>query len=160
MTNNEIALEARRLVDRIRMKYPDFVGKTVNESDIVKLEKELKITLPNWYIELYTTVPLIDTEFGVREDEPDEDFDGISYMICGGIDDIIEESTKFEPGKSALTDGYVFLASCSHGSGDPIFVKLNAEDSDEARVYRIYHDDFTKAQLVENLASLFNNAIV
>ncbi|WP_438298113.1 SMI1/KNR4 family protein [Sporosarcina sp. FA15] len=157
MTNNEITSEARRLVDRIKMKYPDFVGKTVCESDIAKLEKELKIKLPNWYIELYTTVPLIDTEFGVQEDEPDEDYDGISYMICGGVDDIIEESTEFEPGISALKDGYVFLAICSHGSGDPIYVKLN---SDETRVYRIYHDDLTKAQLVENLASLFKNAIV
>jgi len=157
MTNNEIILEARRLVDRIKIKYPDFVGKTVSESDIAKLEKELKIKLPNWYIELYTTVPLIDTEFGVQEYEPDEDYDGISYMICGGVHDIIEESTEFEPGISALKDGYVFLASCSHGSSDPIYVKLN---SDETRVYRIYHDDLTKAQLVENLASLFKNAII
>lgn len=157
MTDNEITLEARRLVDKIKMKYPDFVGKTISESDIEKLEVELKLKLPNWYIELYTTVPLIDTEFGIQEFEPDENYDGISYMICDGVDDIIEESTQFEPGMSALKDGYVFLASCSHGSGDPIYVKLNP---DQARVYRIYHDDFTENQLVENLASLFKNAII
>ncbi|MFZ3591904.1 hypothetical protein ACOI1C_22535 [Bacillus sp. DJP31] len=113
--------------------------------------------MPNWYIELYTTVPLIDAEFGVQEDEQDEDYDGISYMIWGGADDILEESTKYEPGISALKDGYVFVASCSHGSGDPIYVKLS---SDAPRVYSIYHDDLTKAQLLENLASLFKNAII
>lgn len=136
MTSNEITFEARWLVDRIKIKYPEFVGKTASESDIAKL--------PNWYIELYTTVPLIDAVFGVQEYEQDEDYDGISYMIWGGVDDILEESTKYEPGISALKDGYVFVASCSHGSGDPIYVKLS---SDEPRVYRIYHDDLTKAQL-------------
>ncbi|SDN28656.1 hypothetical protein SAMN05518871_104170 [Psychrobacillus sp. OK028] len=83
--------------------------------------------MPEWYIELYTTVPLIDAEFGIQEDEPDEDYDGVSYIIWGGVDDIIDESTKYEPGISALEDGFVFLASCSHGSGDPIYAKLNSK---------------------------------
>src|SRR5688572_7387120 len=100
MTNNEIPLEAKQLVDRIRLKYPNFVGKTASECDITKIEKELKIKLPEWYIELYTTVPIISAEFGIQEDEPDEDCDGISYMIWGGVDDIIDESTKYEPGIS------------------------------------------------------------
>nr|WP_256371026.1 SMI1/KNR4 family protein [Psychrobacillus sp. OK028] len=111
----------------MKLKYPDFVGKTATESDLTRLEKELKIKLPEWYIELYTTVPLIDAEFGIQEDEPDEDYDGVSYIIWGGVDDIIDESTKYEPGISALEDGFVFLASCSHGSGDPIYAKLNSK---------------------------------
>jgi hypothetical protein len=157
MTNNEIIIEAKRLIERIKLKYPDFVGKTVSDSDIAKLERKLNIKLPKWYIELYTTVPLIDAEFGVQEDEPEEDYDGISYMIWGDINDIIEESTEYEPGLSSLNDGYVFVASCSHGSGDPIFLKLSSE---EQRVFRIYHDDFTKAQLEENLVTLFKNAVI
>lgn len=69
-------------------------------------------------------------------------------IIWGSVSDIIEESTECEPGISALSDGYVFIASCSHGSGDTIFLKLNSE---EPSVYRIFHDDFTKTQLEENL---------
>lgn len=157
MTKNEIPLEAKQLVDRIRLKYPNFVGKTASESDITKIEKELKIKLPEWYIELYTTVPIISAEFGIQGDEPDEDYDGISYMIWGGVDEIIDESTKYEPGISALKDGYVFVASCSHESGDPIYIKLS---SIQTRVFRIYHDDLTKVQLVEDVASLFKNAII
>ena len=115
----------------------------------------MNIKLPDWYIELYTTVPLIGAEFGVQEDEPVEDYDGVSYVMWGSIDDIIIENTKYEPGISVLKDGYIFVASCSHGSGDPLFVKLNAE---EARIYLIYHDDLTKSPLAENIGSLFRNA--
>jgi hypothetical protein len=157
MTNNEMIIEAQKLVERIKLKYPEFVGKTASESELAKLERKLKIKLPEWYIELYTTVPIIDAELGIQEDEPDEDYDGVSYIICGGVDDIIDESTKYEPGISVLKDGYVFLASCSHGSGDPIYIKLSSK---QPSVFRIYHDDFSKNQLAEDLASLFKNAII
>lgn len=60
MTNGEIIYEAKQLVERIKLRYPNFVGKTVRESDIAKLEKALSIKLPEWYFELYTNVPLID----------------------------------------------------------------------------------------------------
>jgi hypothetical protein len=157
MTNNEVIFEAKRLIERIKLKYPDFVGKTATESDLAKLEKELQLKLPEWYIELYTTVPLINAEFGIQEDEHDEDYDGVSYIIWGGVDDIFDESTKYEPGISVLEDGFVFLASCSHGSGDPIYVKLSSK---QQSVFRIYHDDHSKNQLAEDLTSLFKNAII
>ncbi|WP_156291547.1 hypothetical protein [Oceanobacillus salinisoli] len=57
-------------------------------------------------------------------------------MMWGSVDDIIEENTECEPGTSALKDGYVFIASCSLGSGDSIFIKLNNDE------LGIYHDDF------------------
>jgi hypothetical protein len=157
MKNNEAIIEAKRLVERIKLKYPDFVGKSATESDLAKLEKELKIKLPEWYIELYTTVPLIDAEFGIQEDEPDEDYDGFSYIIWGGVDDIINESKKYEPGISVIEDGFVFLASCSQGSGDPIYIKLNTK---QPSVFRIYHDDYSKNQLADDLTSLFKNATI
>ncbi|QOR64816.1 SMI1/KNR4 family protein [Cytobacillus suaedae] len=138
------------------LQYPDFVGKTSSDSDIERLERKLNVKLSKWYIELYTTVPLIGAEFGVQEDEPIEDYDGVSHMMWGSVDDIIEENTEYEPGTSALKDGYVYIASCSHGSGDPIFFKLNSDDPGVYR--RIYHDDFTTSQLAENLVSLFKNA--
>jgi SMI1 / KNR4 family (SUKH-1) len=157
MRNQEISFAAKRLVDRIKLKYPEFVGRTARKSDIEKLGKELMINLPKWYIELYTFIPLIGAEFGIQEHEPDEEFDGVSYILWGDVEDIIEESTKYEPGRSALKEGYVFVASCSHGSGDPIYIKLS---TNEPKVFRIYHDDLSKVQLEDNLISLFNNAII
>ncbi|RHW43344.1 hypothetical protein D1B31_01360 [Neobacillus notoginsengisoli] len=157
MKHDEIIIQAKRLVERINLKYPDFLGKTAKESDLAKLEKELKIKLSEWYIELYTTAPLIEAEFGIQEDEPDEEYDGVSYIEWGGVDDIIKESTKYEPGISVIKDGFVFLASCSHGSGDPIYVKLSSK---QPKVFRIYNDDYSKNQLAEDLVSLFKNAII
>jgi len=58
MTNNETIFEANRLVERIKVQHPDFIGKTSSESDIERLERNLNVKLPKWYIELYTTVPL------------------------------------------------------------------------------------------------------
>lgn len=48
-------------------------------------------------------------------------------MIWEGVDDIIDDSTKYEPGISALKDGFIFVASCSHGSGDPIFINVTSD---------------------------------
>ena len=157
MTNNNIIIEAQRLLERIKLEYPNFIGKKATESELAKLEKELNLKLPEWYVELYKTIPLINAEFGIQEFEPEENFDGVSYMILDSVDDIIKESTKYEPGISALEDGYVLLASCSHGSGDPIFINLRSK---EPSVVRIYHDDYSKNQLAEDLASLFKNAII
>lgn len=64
---------------------------------------------------------------GIPEFELDDDFDGISFMIWEGVDDIIDDSTKYEPGISALKDGFIFVASCSHGSGDPIFINVTSD---------------------------------
>jgi hypothetical protein len=50
MTNNQIIFEAKRLVDRIKLEYPDFFGKTANLNDIKKKERKLNINLPDWFI--------------------------------------------------------------------------------------------------------------
>jgi hypothetical protein len=154
---NDIIVESQRLVERIKMKYPEFVGRTASEADINMLERKLKTKLPNWYYELFTTIPIIDAEFGVQENEPEDDYDGISYMMWGDIDSVIQECTEFEPGISVFQEGYIYIASCSQGSGDPIFINLNTE---EPKVFRIYHDDFSKAVLAKSLADLFKNAII
>ena len=154
---NSIIIEAKRLIERIKLEYPKFSGKKATENELAKLEKELNITLPDWYVELYKTVPLINAEFGIQEFEPEENFDGVSYMILESVDDIIAESTKYEPGISALEEGYVMFANCSHGSGDPIFINLKAK---QPIVVRIYHDDFSTNPLAEDLSSMFKNAII
>lgn len=154
---NEIILESHRLVEKIKIKYPNFIGRTASKADINELEGIIKRKLPEWYFELYSTIPIIDAEFGVQENEPDDKYDGVSYLMWGDIKSVIQESTEFEPGISVLKDGYLYIASCSHGSGDPIFINVNTE---EPKVFRIYHDDFSKSLLAESLADLLKNAII
>lgn len=50
----------------------------------------------------------------------------------------IDEETNFYPGIAVVSDGYVPVASCISGSGDPYFIKTS--EGPRGRLYRIYHD--------------------
>ena len=119
-----IIYEANLLIERIKQKYPVFTGRTVSKEELISLQDKLKIKLPTWYIDLHTQVPIIDAEFGFQEYEPDANYDGISFIIWSDINGVIEESLQFSPGIEVFEQGYIHVASCSTGSGDPIFIKL------------------------------------
>ncbi|WP_040948954.1 SMI1/KNR4 family protein [Gorillibacterium massiliense] len=152
--------EARRLISRIKEKYPVFQGRTANYEEVINFQNKLGRRLPDWFIKLYTQVPIIDAEFGFQEFEPDGEYDGISYAIWGDISSILEESFMYEPGVSVLEQGYIFIASCSGGSGDHIFINLNHEGNQDPGIYRIYHDDHSKIRISERLTDFFINAII
>ena len=50
----------------------------------------------------------------------------------------IEESEEFYPGIAVAPDGFIPVASCLKGSGDPYFI--NKHDGVNGVLYRIYHD--------------------
>src|SRR5690606_7866738 len=52
--------------------------------------------------------------------------------------DAVDEATKYYPGIGVLSHGYIPVAGCSHGSGDPYFININ--DGESGPLYRIYHD--------------------
>lgn len=155
--SSDIVIEALRLIEKIKVQYPTFVGRTATEQEIVDLELALKIKLPDWYRDLYLNVPIIDAEFGLQEYQVEDDFDGVSYMIWGDIGTVIQESMEYVPGIHVREKGYLFVASCSHGSGDPIFINLNTSDHS---VFRIYHDDTSVVQIADCLSNLFKNVII
>jgi len=51
---------------------------------------------------------------------------------------VIEEATDYYPGLAVSKFGYVPVASCALGSGDPYFI--NSNDGTGGPLYRIYHD--------------------
>ena len=51
---------------------------------------------------------------------------------------ILEEANEFYPGIAVKKFGYIPVASCSLGSGDPYFININ--DGSNGNLYRIYHD--------------------
>ncbi|KRE61929.1 SMI1/KNR4 family protein [Paenibacillus sp. Soil750] len=155
--DNEIVLEAEKLVERLKLKYPQFVGRTAKESDILELERKLKLKLPDWYHELYVNVPIIGAEFGFQEFQAEYDFDGVSYIIWEDLESIFQECMEYAPGMFVNEKEYIFVASCSHGSGDPIFINLSSNDP---QVVRIYHDDTDIVKVEDSLSKLFKNAII
>ena len=49
-----------------------------------------------------------------------------------------EEAEQAYPGIAVAPDGFVPVAQCLRGSGDPLFV--NTRDGEGGPLYRIYHD--------------------
>ena len=52
---------------------------------------------------------------------------------------IMEEATDYYPGIAVKPHGYIPVAGCQHGSGDPYFINTN--DGIGGKLYRIYHDE-------------------
>ncbi|WP_051188827.1 hypothetical protein [[Leptolyngbya] sp. PCC 7376] len=50
----------------------------------------------------------------------------------------IEESEEFYPGIAVAPDGFIPVAICLIGSGDPYFINRN--DGINGALYRVYHD--------------------
>ncbi|WP_019636535.1 SMI1/KNR4 family protein [Paenibacillus fonticola] len=154
--NTSLIHSAEGLIEKVKEKYPDYKGKIATIEEMESLQNQLGIILPKDLIHLYTAVPIIDAEFGFQEYEPEPDFDGISYILWGGIKDILDESLRYQPGIHVLKEGYLFVANCSHGSGDPIFIKF--EEEGKYGVYRIFHDDISISKVSDSLTELFYNA--
>jgi hypothetical protein len=157
--DNDVVTESQKLVSRIKEKYPIFEGRSTSKEELIKLQDRFGIKLPDWYFNLYLNVPIIDAEFGFQEYEPEDDYDGISFVIWGDVESIIQECFQFEPGISMLKEGFIFVASCSHGSGDPIYINLN-ENQNDPGVYRIYHDDYEVVKVNSRLSEFFKQAVI
>jgi hypothetical protein len=155
-----ISIAAQQLIARMKKQYPQFNGRTASIDELLDLENKINLKLPEWYIQLYASVNIIDAEFGFQEFETAGDYDGISFIIVGGIKDILDECLKYSPGMDVLEEGYIFFGSCSHGSGDPVFLNIKNEDDQDTPVYRIYHDDNSTVQISSSLSELFINAKV
>ncbi|RJG35753.1 hypothetical protein [Motilimonas pumila] len=53
----------------------------------------------------------------------------------------IQESTEYYPGMYVKSDGYIPVASCEIGSGNPYFINVN--EGENGSLYCIFHDVVT-----------------
>ena len=53
----------------------------------------------------------------------------------------IEEATNYYPGMFVRDDGYIPVASCDIGSGNPYFININ--EGENGALYCIFHDEVT-----------------
>ena len=73
---------------------------------------------------------------------PDKDLSQIDdenvglYILSAA--ESIEEATKYYPGIGVKPHGYIPVAGCQLGTGDPYFI--NSNDGKGGPLYRIYHD--------------------
>ena len=114
-------------------------GSTVTESDVNKLIKSLPSELlPSWFIAILQKYPLIGICFSLDEID-DESEIGVDFKWLSP-DQMIEEALLLYPGKVVLELGYIPVASCLVGSGDPYFLKIKGSNREDPPLVRIPHE--------------------
>jgi len=92
--------------------------------------------LPQYWIDFLDTNNLRDKACCLAESD-DETGEGIDLSFFTE-EKSIDEAINFWPGIAVTPDGYVPVARCLIGSGDPYFIK--ADEGPNGRLYRVYHD--------------------
>ena len=114
-------------------------GSKVTKSEADDLTKNLPPQLlPAWLLEALQNYPLSGVCFSLDEDD-DESGLGADLKWFS-VDQMIEEALSVYPGKVVLKLGYLPVAACLAGSGDPYFLKMKDSNLDDPVLVRIPHD--------------------
>jgi hypothetical protein len=113
-------------------------GRIIPADEMRRAVETLGGVYPTWLAELLTTVPLCGLELGWQEFEAEPDYNGRTWLIWSDAEDIVDESAKFYPGIAILRAGYVNVASCGMGAGNPYFISVH--EGVDPPLYRVYHD--------------------
>lgn len=113
-------------------------GRIATLEEITALNQDCEGIIPNWYTELLLKYPICGLELGWQQDEAEDDDDGISWMQWSNLEMMRSETIECYPGFAIYKHGYLNVATCSHGSGDPYFINTN--EGENPRLLRVYHD--------------------
>ena len=113
------------------------VGAVADVAQLHQLNQDLGGKLPDWYAELLATFPLCGLELGWHDDD-DEDTDDVWWMLWSTPEHLRGESLEAYPGLAILERGYINVALCAHGSGDPYFIPT--DKGENPPIYQVYHD--------------------
>lgn len=118
-------------------------GRVIPADEMQEVIDELGGTYPTWLAELLTTVPICGLQIGWQASEADDD---ISWMEVSDGPGILSESRDAYPGLAILPAGFVNIAFCVMGSGDPYFISIN--EGDDPPLYQVYHDVSDQADAI------------
>ena len=121
-------------------------ARTLSVADAALLARKLGASYPTWLADLLMTVPLCGLELGWQAPAPEQDDADVRWLGWCDAEGIISESVECYPGLAILPLGYVNVASCSSGSGDPYFISIH-EGSDPP-LYQIFHDLSDRGELI------------
>jgi hypothetical protein len=112
-------------------------GRLLSHEDAAAIRGELGGAVPDWLLEAMQSHALVGVSLVLAEDE---DASGLgAEMRWFDAAGMISEARDAQPGRAALPLGYVPIAECLIGSGDPYFIKT-AADPEQSQVVRIPHD--------------------
>ncbi|MGY5615428.1 hypothetical protein [Vibrio brasiliensis] len=126
------------LISEIERKETQLSGAQASEEDINQLVERLPEGLvPSWLLPLLKRFPLAGVCFSL--DEEDDESELGADLKWFTVSQMLEEALAVYPGKVVLKLGYLPVASCLAGSGDPYFLKM-LNDNDDPPLVRIPHD--------------------
>ena len=134
--NSTVRQAARELVRRA--KSSGQTGARIARADMDRLVADTGGRIPKWLADLLVSTALSGLELGWQAYEPKGDFDGVNWLTISDAKNLRSESLECYPGLAILDRGFINIASCAVGSGDPYFVLVN--DGDDPPVYQVYHD--------------------
>jgi len=120
------------------------IESSLNGSKITKFEADSLAKnmppelLPAWLIEALQNYPLFGVCFSL--DESNDESGLGADLKWFSADQMIEEALSVYPGKVVLNLGYLPVAACLAGSGDPYFLKMKGSNLDDPALVRIPHD--------------------
>ena len=114
-----------------------FQGAVFSSDELTTVSKHFGNRVPPWFWDLLSKVPVAGSMFALKKDQDLSGF-GVEMQWMDGRD-MITESSEMYPGMIAVQHGYIPCGNCLKGSGDPYFLKWDANSGDPA-VFRIPHE--------------------
>lgn len=143
------------------------IGRKATIEEINSINQDCNNIMSDWHAEILLNYPICGLELGWQQFEPEDDFDGINWMSWSNPEWMKSEMIEAYPGIAIYKHGYLNVATCSHGSGDPYFININEDDN--PRVLQVFHDVSDNYELIiaegidvitESLSDFFQNAII
>lgn len=142
-------------------------GKIVDRETLIKLNDKLDNIIPDWFINLLSSYPLMGAELDFPLYEPDADYDGHISIQFAAAEDIFSETVECYPGVALSGLGYFCFGVDPSGGGDPFFIQNNKGDNPP--IFQVYHDVSDSGEIIEregmekladSLSDFFNKARV
>ncbi len=108
--------------------------------------------IPEYWKEFLVTNSLAGQSCKIPEEFDLSELDGGDLNIFDESE-ILNEANEFYPGLAVKKDGYIPVANCLQGSGDPYFINVN--DGANGCLYRIYHD----AEMIDDNSYNLDDAV-
>ena len=108
-------------------------GRPITAEDAARLETAMPAAVPGWLLDLLRNYPLAGSEFSLREEADASELGAEMRWLTP--DEMVSEAVETFPGIAAVPFGYLPVAMCLEGSGDPYFIRVaGGEDPPLVRI--------------------------
>ncbi|EHW0696296.1 hypothetical protein K1B30_004688 [Vibrio parahaemolyticus] len=95
------------------------------------------INIPDYWLDFISKNNLSNKSFEIPDDSDLSEL-GADFKVFTRSE-IEDETSDYYPSINVVKYGYIAVAGCLCGSGEPYFINVN--DGENGKLYRIYHDD-------------------